>query len=446
MTQVEEVAAIVPEQRSEAETASQGHRQSNELHILREGMEVQRMKTENAESEATTARRDAETARRDAEAARRELAAARHEAETANFETKTARNETETARREAEMARNEMQTARRELNRAWQEIRRLSDENDRLQRRLHTAEAARGEKEQQLNEYLNALVIDSNDLSLDCTQLGSGSFGGVRAGYWRGIRVAVKKFHEAIMSPHLEPLCRRELSVCSQLHHPHVVQMYGAVIVNGTPLQLVMELMQGSIRDLIDAAHASSCYLSYREQIDIATGTIAGIVYMHQLQPNPYVHCDIRSTNVMVTRDMVAKVGDLGASHVIDSSLSLGPLSIEYVAPERMPRPDGTSAQSTCESDIYSLGVYLIELFTGEIPIPEERNSQLERIKSDVLVDVCSLMVSLDPSERPSAKDCFIVMERRKETGDYKVLPGRRLVKGHQDREQMSLTDFYVGN
>jgi uncharacterized protein (DUF3084 family) len=177
--QVEEVAAIVPEQRSEAETASQGHRQSNELHILREGMEVQRMKTENAESEATTARRDAETARRDAEAARRELAAARHEAETANFETKTARNETETARREAEMARNEMQTARRELNRAWQEIRRLSDENDRLQRRLHTAEAARGEKEQQLNEYLNALVIDSNDLSLDCTQLGSGSFGGI---------------------------------------------------------------------------------------------------------------------------------------------------------------------------------------------------------------------------------------------------------------------------
>ena len=255
----------------------------------------------------------------------------------------------------------------------------------------------------------------------------------------------MKKFHDATMSPHLEPLCRRELSICSQLHHPHIVQVCGAVIVNGTPLQLVMELMQGSISDLIEAAHASSNYLSYREQIDVAIGSTAGIVYMHQLQPNPYVHCDIRSSNVMVTRDMVAKVGDLGASHVIDSSFSVGPLSIEYVAPERMPRSNGKSPKSTCRSDIYSLGVYLIELFTGETPIPEERNSQLERIKNDALMDLCTLMVLVDPAERPSAKDCFSLIERQKETSEYKVLPGRRLVKGHQDgEEKMSLIDFYV--
>jgi serine/threonine protein kinase len=219
--------------------------------------------------------------------------------------------------------------------------------------------------------------------------------------------------------------------------------MYGAVIVNGTPLQLVMELMQGSIRDLIDAAHASSCYLSYREQIDIATGTIAGIVYMHQLQPNPYVHCDIRSTNVMVTRDMVAKVGDLGASHIINSSLSVGPLSREYVAPERIPGPNGMSTPSTCQSDIYSLGIYLIELFNGILPSPAEKNSQLQQIHDDALVDLCTQMTEKDPSHRPTAHHCFCLLERQTKTTEYKMSFGRRLVKGHLDgQKEMTLIDY----
>ena len=240
----------------------------------------------------------------------------------------------------------------------------------------------------------------------------------------------------------MEPLCRRELSICSQLHHPHILQVYGAVMVNGTPLQLVMELMQGSVSDLIEAAHASCHYLSYREQIDLAIGSTAGIAYMHQLQPEPYVHSDIRSSNVMVTRDMVAKVGDLGASHVINSSLSVGPLSIEYVAPERMPRPNGMCARSTCQSDIYSLGVYLIELFNGLLPSPADRNSQLEQIKNDAMIDLCTLMTSTDPSQRPTAQHCFNLLDWQKEKSEYKMPPGRRLVKGHLDgQEKMSLID-----
>ena len=268
---------------------------------------------------------------------------------------------------------------------------------------------------------------------------------GVRAGYWRGVAVAVKTFHDSIMSPQLEPLCRRELFICSQLHHPHIVQVCGAVMVNGNPLQLVMELMQGSVNDLVEAAHKSSHYLSRREQIDVAIGTTAGIVYMHQLRPKPYVHCDIRPTNVMVTRDMVAKVGDLGASHVIQSSLSMGPVSIEYVAPERMPKADGTSTRSTCQSDIYSLGVSLIELFIGVTPIPAHRNKQILSIENGSMQDLCTLMTSVDPSQRPSAQECFDMIQRQKETSAYKERPGRRVVKGHLDGQTMSLVDqLYV--
>ena len=222
----------------------------------------------------------------------------------------------------------------------------------------------------------------------------------------------------------------------------HRAVICGAVMVNGTPLQLVMELMQGSVSDLMGAAHISSHYLSFREQIDVAIGSTAGIAYMHRLQPKPYIHSDIRSNNVMVTRDMMAKVGDLGASHVIESSLSIGPLSIEYLAPERMPGQSGTSTRSTCQSDVYSLGVYLTELFIGCPPIPADRNSRLEQIENDAMMDLCTLMTSDDPSQRPSVQDCFSRIERQKEMSEYKMLPGRRMVKGHLDgQEKMSLID-----
>ena len=221
--------------------------------------------------------------------------------------------------------------------------------------------------------YLNAVVVCLHFI-----------FVVVQVGYWYGIAVAVKIFHEKLRLPQLAPIFMKELTICSQLHHPNIMSICGAVMLDGTPIQIVMELLQGSLSDLMKAARASKCfskYLSFREQLDIAADTTAAIMYMHHLRPQPIVHCDIRATNVMITCDMVAKVGDLGASHIINSSTSLGALSYEYCAPEKMPRSDGSSAHSTRESGIYSLGVMLTELFTGLSPDPSERQTKYRRFK-----------------------------------------------------------------
>ena len=197
---------------------------------------------------------------------------------------------------------------------------------------------------------------------------------------------------------------------------------------DGIPFQIVSELLEGSVSEVIDAAHSSSCYLFHYEQLSIVVEMTSAIAYLHGLQPRPYVHADIRPTNVLVTRDMKVKVADLGAAHLVESSKSAGPLSPKYVAPERMPPASG---RSSLPSDVYSLGVSLIEIFTGVGPIPEERNGQLLPMRNRRRLHViCSRMIS-NERERPTSAECLAVLIREIEELARSGIPAiKRMVKG----------------
>ena len=226
----------------------------------------------------------------------------------------------------------------------------------------------------------------------------------------------------------------------------------GAVMSEGFPLQMVMELLEGSVGEVITAAHASGFYLTVYEQLSIAMDTTSAISYLHQISPCPYVHGDIRPSNILVQRDMKVKVGDLGAAHLIESSLSPGALSPPYLAPERAPRPDGTAALSTLGSDVYSVGVTLIEIFTGEGPVPEVRQTQLNALANrSSLFLLCSRLIACDPANQPSAQSCFDTLKH--EFSDNKsrmavlgLFAASRMVKGVFDGDSHKVvfpTFFY---
>ena len=207
----------------------------------------------------------------------------------------------------------------------------------------------------------------------------------------------------------------------------------------GTPFQIVMELLEGSVSEVMNAAHAASgasvgsSYLTFFEQLSIAMDVTSAIAYLHQTRPKAYVHGDIRPSNVLVTREMKAKVGDLGAAHIIESSLSVGPMSPDYLAPERMPRADGTAFPSSLPSDVYSLGVALIEIFTAASPIPEEKHTQLLSLEArPSLFLLCSEMIDRDPANRPSSQNCFERLNAESESvlGLPGYFPVKRFVKG----------------
>ena len=221
---------------------------------------------------------------------------------------------------------------------------------------------------------------------------------------------------------------------------PTIEGLPNLVMAEGSPLQIVMELLEGSVGEVIDAAHASGSYLTVYEQLSIAMDIASGISYLHQIRPRPYVHGDIRPSNVLVTRDMKVKVGDLGSAHIIQSSLSAGPMSPPYVAPKR------SSTSSTLASDVHSFGVSLIEIFTGVGPVPEERQTQLALLAPrSHLFMLCSRNIRQKPADQMSAQRCFEtlkapVAENHSKLHSREIIEAKRLVQGMFEGSMHKLT------
>ncbi|XP_065841516.1 uncharacterized protein [Oscarella lobularis] len=306
------------------------------------------------------------------------------------------------------------------------------------------------EAQTNLDQFMNVLSIGADHVRLTYEKLGSGAYADVIIGQWHGMPVAVKKFHDLITTQRTIPTFRREVLTASRLHHPNIIRVCGAVMEDGIPFQIVSELLEGSVSEVIDAAHSSPCYLSHYEQLSIVVQMTSAIAYLHGLQPRPYVHADIRPTNVLVTRDMKVKVADLGAAHLVESSKSAGPLSRQYLAPERMPP---TLGHSSLPSDVYSLGVSLIEIFTGVDPDPEERNRQLSQISNrHPLHRICFRMISDQDkiADRPTSAECLAILIREVEELARSGVPAiKRMVKGKFEgegdarRHKVVLSDTY---
>ncbi|KAH9602875.1 hypothetical protein KSS87_021646 [Heliosperma pusillum] len=262
-------------------------------------------------------------------------------------------------------------------------------------------------------------TIKSADVE-EIRELGSGTYGAVYYGKWKGSDVAIKRIKASCFVARPSERERliadfwKEALLLSSLHHPNVVSFYG--IVRDGPdgsLATVTEFMvNGSLKQYLQKKDRT---IDRRKRLIIAMDVAFGMEYLHGKN---IVHFDLKCENLLVNmRDPhrpVCKIGDMGLSKVKQQTLVSGGVrgTLPWMAPELL---SGKSNMVTEKIDVYSFGVVMWEVLTGEEPYKDMHcasiiggivnNTLRPQIPTWCDPEWKSLMESCwasDPNERPS--------------------------------------------
>lgn len=250
--------------------------------------------------------------------------------------------------------------------------------------------------------------------------LGSGTYGAVYHGKWKGSDVAIKRIKASCFAGRPSERERliadfwKEAFLLSSLHHPNVVSFYGIVRdgPDGTLATVTEFMINGSLKQYLRKKDRT---IDRRKRLIIAMDAAFGMEYLHGKN---IVHFDLKCENLLVNmRDPhrpVCKIGDLGLSKVKQHTLVSGGVrgTLPWMAPELL---SGKSNMVTEKIDVYSFGIVMWELLTGEEPYSDMHcasiiggivnNTLRPQIPTWCDPEWKSLMESCwapDPTERPS--------------------------------------------
>lgn len=170
--------------------------------------------------------------------------------------------------------------------------------------------------------------------------------------------------------PFLESF-KRESQAAAGLQHPNIVSVYD-VGKEGDINFIVMELIDG--RPLSDIIREEAP-MNYKRAIEITRQVASALGLAHR---NNIIHRDVKPHNIMITRDGTAKLADFGIAKAVSNSTIMANEtnrvigSVHYFSPEQ-----ARGAYVDERSDIYSLGIVLYEMLTGQVPFDGENPVQV---------------------------------------------------------------------
>ena len=186
------------------------------------------------------------------------------------------------------------------------------------------------------NQVENEWVINSSDIDIDKHgKLGEGAWGIVYSGKFLGCDVAVKQIHEAIdIDIESRRLFLREIKMASKCRHPCLLLFIGAIM--GERTLLVTELMKCSLRGKLFPDRGEET-LAKDDESFISLDVALALHYLHEKKPDPILHNDVSSANVLLWRSAThwrAKLSDYGTANIVRrSNLNYAGAAV-YCAPE----------------------------------------------------------------------------------------------------------------
>ncbi|GMI83665.1 hypothetical protein like AT1G49730 [Hibiscus trionum] len=205
------------------------------------------------------------------------------------------------------------------------------------------------------------------------TVIGRGGFGTVyKAQYSDGSLVAVKQMNK--VSEQGEDEFCREIELLARLHHRHLVALRGFCLKKHERFLMYEYMSNGSLKDHLHSS--GKTLLSWETRIQIAIDVANALEYLHFYCDPPLCHMDIKSSNILLDENFVAKVADFGLAQASkDGSVCFEPVHTDirgtpgYMDPEYV-----VTQELTDKSDVYSYGVLLLEVVTARRAVQDGVN------------------------------------------------------------------------
>ncbi|MEJ0039027.1 MAG: serine/threonine-protein kinase [Gammaproteobacteria bacterium] len=233
--------------------------------------------------------------------------------------------------------------------------------------------------------------------------------------------VAIKVMRADVRNPLAEQRFRTERQILAALDHRNIARLLdGGTTASGLPY-VVMELVAGEPID----RYCEARKLGVPERVRLFLQVCAAVAYAHQ---RLVVHRDLKPNNILVTADGSVKLLDFGIAKLLENDsltvastdhtvthTQLRAMTLDYASPEQV-----SGGTVTTVSDVYSLGVVLYRLLTGESPYGARLN-EAQRI-AEILSETVPRRPSLVQSRRRGQRsdidvdlDNVLLMALRKE-------------------------------
>ncbi|KAF0915193.1 hypothetical protein E2562_034151 [Oryza meyeriana var. granulata] len=197
------------------------------------------------------------------------------------------------------------------------------------------------------------------------------------------IEVTVKMHYE--LSSHGLDEFFAEVQSLTKVHHRNLVSLIG-YCWEKDHLALVYEYMaQGSICDRLRGNNGVSETLNWRTRVRVMVEAAQGLDYLHKGCSLPIIHRDVKTSNILLGQNLQAKIADFGLSktyltetqtHIsVTAAGTAGYIDPEYYQTGRLIE----------RSDVYSFGIVLLEIATGESPIKLGQSHIVQRVKKKII-------------------------------------------------------------
>ncbi|XP_043911434.1 dual specificity mitogen-activated protein kinase kinase 2 isoform X1 [Protopterus annectens] len=242
---------------------------------------------------------------------------------------------------------------------------------------LHLDDQQKKRLEAFLTQKAKVGELKDDDFERIC-ELGAGNGGVVTKVRHRpsGLIMARKLIHLEI-KPAIRNQIIRELQVLHECNSPYIVGFYGAFYSDGE-ISICMEHMDGGSLDQV-LKEARRIPEEILGKVSIAV--LRGLAYLRE--KHQIMHRDVKPSNILVNSRGEIKLCDFGVSgQLIDSMANSFVGTRSYMSPERL---QGT--HYSVQSDVWSMGLSLVELSIGRYPIPPPDGKELEAIFGRPILD-----------------------------------------------------------